>query len=218
MQPVGLASAQQNIKIMQTLLILRDSGEFVQVFQYCSVKASRISCVKEGRECRRCWFTCVHVDKPEHRDAFLCPGERLHSVTAAHTRWLSKEGQVVVPSAAQSSVDAAHTDICLRWLLQGEEKSAFPYACVLCNPSLHPLPPPSTALFCPSLASLNQMAPWTLFTLGDSPRCSVCVHWRPHSTQLGSSFLCLLFARAPLTLSQVVTCAALCLFTHKHHK
>lgn len=73
-----------------------------------------VSCVKERRECRRCWFTCVHVDKPEHCDAFLCPGERLHSVTAAHTRWLSKEGQVVVPRAAQSSVDAAHADICLR--------------------------------------------------------------------------------------------------------
>lgn len=73
-----------------------------------------ISCVKKSRECRRCWCTCVHVDDPEHRDAFLYPGERLHSVTAAHTRWLSKEGQVVVPSAAQSSVDAAHADICLR--------------------------------------------------------------------------------------------------------
>lgn len=71
------------------------------------------SCVKKSRECRRCWCTCVHVGDPEHRDAFLYPGERLHSVTAAYTRWLSKEGQVVVPSAAQSSVDTAHADICL---------------------------------------------------------------------------------------------------------
>lgn len=33
---------------------------------------------------------------------------------------------------------------------------------------------PPLALFCPPLPSLNQMAPWTLFTLGDSPRCRVC--------------------------------------------
>lgn len=43
-----------------------------------------ISCVKKSRECRRCWCRCVHVDELEHRDAFLCPGERLHSVSAAH--------------------------------------------------------------------------------------------------------------------------------------
>lgn len=56
----------------------------------------------------------MRVDDPEHRDAFLYPGERLYSVTAAHTRWLSKEGQVVVLNAAQSSVDTAHADICFR--------------------------------------------------------------------------------------------------------
>lgn len=33
-------------------------------------------------------------------------------------------------------------------------------------PSHPPLPPP--------FSSLNQMAPWTLFTLGDGPRCRVC--------------------------------------------
>lgn len=101
-----------------------------------------ISCVKKSRACRRCWCTCMHVDDPEHCDAFLCPGEKFHSVTAAHTRWLSKEGQVVVLSAAQSSVDAAHADICLPRSLQGEKKSAFPYACTRCNSSLRPLPLP----------------------------------------------------------------------------
>lgn len=87
----------------------------------------------------------MHVDDPQHYDAFLCPGEKLYSVTAAHTRWLSKEGQVVVPSAAQSSVDAAHADICLPRSLQGEKKSAFPYACTHCNSSLHPPPLPHSA-------------------------------------------------------------------------
>ncbi|MEQ2265397.1 hypothetical protein XENORESO_006603, partial [Xenotaenia resolanae] len=100
-----------------------------------------ISCVGKSWECRRCWCTCMQADELEHLGAFLLLGERLHSVTAAHTRWLSKEGQVVVPSAAQSSVDAAHADICLRRLLQGEERSAFPYACARYNPPLHPLLP-----------------------------------------------------------------------------
>lgn len=130
-------------------------------------------CVKKGRECR---CTCIYVDELGHLSAYLFPGERLHSVTAAHTRWLSKEGQVVVPSAAHSSVDAAHADICLRWLLQGQEKSAFPYACARYNPPLHP-PLPHTALFCPPppLSSLNQMALWTLFILGGGPRCRVSI-------------------------------------------
>lgn len=44
-------------------------------------------------------------------------------------------------------------------------------------PSTHytPYPHPPTALLFPPLSSLNQMAPWTLFTLGDGPRCSVSI-------------------------------------------
>lgn len=118
---------------------------FIWMFPYCYFYVARpvfflcISCVKKSRACRRCWLY-MHVDDPQHYDAFLCPGEKLYSVTAAHTRWLSKEGQVVVPSAAQSSVDAAHADICLPRSLQGEKKSAFPYACTHCNSCLHPPP------------------------------------------------------------------------------
>lgn len=46
----------------------------------------------------------------------------------------------------------------------------------ICLCSLQPFPPPTAppTLFCPPFPSLNQMAPWTLFTLGDSPRCRVC--------------------------------------------
>lgn len=46
----------------------------------------------------------------------------------------------------------------------------------ICLCSLQPFPPPTAppALLCPPLPSLNQMAPWTLFTLGDGPRCRVC--------------------------------------------
>lgn len=46
-------------------------------------------------------------------DRLGCPGDMLHSVTPAHIRWLSKESQVVVPSAGQSSVAVVHADICL---------------------------------------------------------------------------------------------------------
>lgn len=49
----------------------------------------------------------------------------------------------------------------------------------ICLCSLQPFPPPTapphpTASFCSPLPSLNQMAPWTLFTLDDGPRCRVC--------------------------------------------
>lgn len=47
----------------------------------------------------------------------------------------------------------------------------------ICLCSLQPSPPPSAPLrcqFCPPTSSLNQMAPWTLFTLGDGPRCRAC--------------------------------------------
>lgn len=155
-----------------------------------------ISCVKNSRGCRRCWCTCVHVDDPEHGDAFLHPGEKFHSVTAAHTRWLSKEGQVVVPSAAQSSVDTAHADICLPWLLQGEEKSAFPYACARYNPFLHPLPLPPSSASPPSSVLTRWLPehclPWV--TVPDAE----CVHRHPHSAQLVFSFLRSLLAEVPV--------------------
>lgn len=155
-----------------------------------------ISCVKNSRGCRRCWCTCVHVDDPEHGDAFLHPREKFHSVTAAHTRWLSKEGQVVVLSAAQSSVDAAHADICLPWLLQGEEKSAFPYACARCNPFLHPLPLPPSSASPPSPVLTRWLPehclPWV--TVPDAE----CVHRHPHSAQLVFSFLRSLLAEMPV--------------------
>lgn len=153
------------------------SFSFASTFSNIPCQSKHVSlyfrCVKKSREYRRCWCICMHVGELEHHDAFLCPGERLHSVTAAHTRWLSKESQVVVPSAAQSSVDAAHADICLRWLLRGEEKSAFPYACARRNPSLHSLLP-HTDLFCPSL-------PHTLLRLQSQPDGSlniVYLGWR----------------------------------------
>ena len=45
----------------------------------------------------------------------------------------------------------------------------------ICLCSLQPFPPPTAppTLLCPPLPSLNQMALWTLFTLGGSPRCRV---------------------------------------------
>lgn len=117
---VDLASAQKRVTTMQILLEILSLCLFPP-YKHCNATQVNntnvslcISCVKKSRGCRRCRCTCVHVDDPEHPDAFLYPGEKFHSVTAAHTRWLSKEGQVVVLSAAQSSVDAAHADICLR--------------------------------------------------------------------------------------------------------
>lgn len=79
------------------------------------------------------------------RATFLRPAGTLHRVVAAHTRWLSMEGQVVGPRAAQSSVDTARAHVGRP--LRGEEKSAFPYACARRNPPSTHRPPrlPSSA-------------------------------------------------------------------------
>lgn len=74
------------------------------------------------------------------------PGEKLDSVTAAHTRWLSKKGQVVVPSVAQSSVDAAHADICLPQTAAGRGKICFSICLGSSQPFSPPIAPPT--LFC----------------------------------------------------------------------
>lgn len=211
-----------NVEHVRQFVFFFFSFSFASTFNDIPCQSKHVSlyfrCVKKSREYRRCWCTCMHVGELEHHDAFLCPGERLHSVTAAHTRWLSKESQVVVPSAAQSSVDAAHADICLRWLLRGEEKSAFPYACARRNPSLHPLlpphcpllpispppppPPPVSARWLP-----EHCLPWV--TVPDA----VCVHRHPHSIHFIPSFLCFsLSSSAGLSSrTQVALCWFLCL-------
>lgn len=103
------------------------------------------------------------------------PGEKFRSVTAAHTRWLSKEGQVVVPSAAQSSVDTAHADICLPPTAAGRGKICFS----ICLRSSQPFPPPTASPRTPHSRTpfppvLTRWLPEHLFTLGDGPRCKVC--------------------------------------------
>lgn len=191
------------------------SFSFASTFSNIPCQSKHVSlyfrCVKKSREYRRCWCTCMHVGELEHHEAFLCPGERLHSVTAAHTRWLSKESQVVVPSAAQSSVDAAHADICLRWLLRGEEKSAFPYACARRNPSLHPLLP-HTALFCPSL-------PHSLLRLQSQPDGSlniVYLGWRSQMqcVSIGIPIPSISFPHSSASLLAQVQVSALALKLH----
>lgn len=52
-------------------------------------------------------------------------GDVLHIASADGIRWLSVESQVV-----ELSLAVLRADICLLQVLQGEEKSAFPYACV----------------------------------------------------------------------------------------
>lgn len=191
------------------------SFSFASTFSNIPCQSKHVSlyfrCVKKSREYRRCWCICMHVGELEHHDAFLCPGERLHSVTAAHTRWLSKESQVVVPSAAQSSVDAAHADICLHWLLRGEEKSAFPYACARRNPSLHALLP-HTALFCPSL-------PHTLLRLQSQPDGSlniVYLGWRSQMqcVSIGIPIPSISFPHSSASLLAQVQVSALALKLH----
>lgn len=78
------------------------------------------------------------------------PGEKLGSVTAAHTRWLSKKGQVVVPSAAQSSVDAAHADISLPQTAAGRGKICFSICLGSATPS---------STHCPSHSLLHSGTP-----------------------------------------------------------
>lgn len=139
-----------------------------------------VSCVKNSRGCRRCWCTRVHVDDPERIDAPHStpphrtvpsghPGEKLGSVTAAHTRWLSKKGQVVVQSAAQSSVDAAHADILPSLDRCRERKNLlFHMLGLVATLSSTHCPPhhPPLALRNPFSSSLNQMAPSAFVYLG----------------------------------------------------
>lgn len=115
----------------------------------------------------------MHVSEPEHRDGFQYPRESLHSVTAAHTRWLSKKGP---GGGAECSTVKRGLGACwhLPWpTAAGRAKICFS----ICLCSLQPFPPPTAAFhhspLLPSLPRHNQMAPWTLFTLGKSPRCKL---------------------------------------------
>lgn len=119
---------------------------------------------------RKCWCTCMHVAELEHLNAFLFPGERLHSVTAAHTRWLSKEGQVVVPMQ--------HTQACMQRMLT--------FASVDCcrdrkNLLFHMLVLVTTlpyTLYFPTLPSSVRLPPPSLQSQPDGSLNIVYLGWR----------------------------------------
>lgn len=59
---------------------------------------------------------------------WVSPADMVRCGSAVHIWWPGKESQVVLQSIAQSSVLTSKFDICHPVLLQGREKSAFPYA------------------------------------------------------------------------------------------
>lgn len=59
---------------------------------------------------------------------WVSPADMVRCDSAVHIWWPGKESQVVLQSIAQSSVLTSKFDICHPVLLQGREKSAFPYA------------------------------------------------------------------------------------------
>lgn len=154
---IFLSRAQDNAGVLSSPADSKSDSSFLIKVNKANVSLC-VSCVKNSRGSRRCWCTRVHVDDPERGNTpphphptpstvpSAHPGEKLRSVTAANTRWLSKEGQVVVPSAAQSSVDAAHADICLPPTAAGRGKICFS----ICLRSSQPSPPPTAppTLFC----------------------------------------------------------------------
>lgn len=148
------------------------------------------SCVKKSRACRRCWCICMWMI----RSTMMLSSALGRSSTvsllpilggwARRARWWCR----VQHSQAwtQRMLTFAFPDRCR------ERKNLLFHMLVLIatlpsthRPSrtpLHPLPFPS----------LNQMALWTLFTMGYSPRCRLCPSASPFCPV---SFLCSVLAQ-----------------------
>lgn len=119
-------------------------------------------CPSLGWHCRRCWCAYMPVVELGHLSAFLLPQGKGSTVSllptlggwARRARWWCR---------------ARHTQAWTRRILtfafadRCRDRKDLLFHMLALVPTLSSAP-----------HSLNQMAPWTLFTLGDGPRCRAC--------------------------------------------